>query len=252
MKKFLAMFLALCMLLSCVVVVSAAEDEEAVETVTKITASDEGWDDKGVPTAADAPESSISYGKGQKGIGALQINFAAKGTAIEKYDISGMEALEFDLWVSNASLLDGIEFFYELTSGGTCDVKEDQMGPKTLGSWTADGALKDGWNHLTIPLSSWPTGGCDRTALNFIRFFNQTEADFGEEVLEAKLSDIKFTSANGNVPMNMEKGGNYSYFVDQDTRVFNLAAGEIAHGISGAYTAVADEGGSADFDAFGF
>lgn len=221
------MFLALCMLLSCVVVVAAEDEEKPVETVTVVSASDEGWDDKGVETEADAPELSISYGSGAKGIGALQINFTAKGYTIPSYDISAMEYLEFDLWLNNAALLSGVGFNYELTSSGTCDLKEDQMGTKPLDTYVEGGALKDGWNHVKIPLSDWPTGGCDRTAMNFIRFFNQDEADFGEEVLEAKLGAPKFTSAAGNVDLAMNEGWNYTYFVDETTRSWSFEAGEL-------------------------
>ena len=111
----------------------------------------------------------------KEGTGALKGKFNKDNTIqiainpYERIDISNWskEALHFWLYVSDASKLGG-PLRIELGSAGTYDVNEHQ--------WTlAAGALKNGWNDITLSFSSAKKskdGGADFSRICWLRIFN--------------------------------------------------------------------------------
>ncbi|MBQ7319052.1 MAG: hypothetical protein IJW97_02580 [Clostridia bacterium] len=85
-------------------------------------------------------------------------------------DARNADYLEMDIYVSDANAIQEHTSQYglhiEITSSGTCDREEYEFYPKNFAS-----GLKDGWNHLRLPISSAGiTGGtCDLRRVNYFR-----------------------------------------------------------------------------------
>ena len=112
------------------------------------------------------------------------------------YSIQDMDYIEFDVYFSHPALVKDIQFCFELTSSGTCDVEEDGI----LSSWGALADLKEGWNTVRIPLSAFTSGHCDRTRFNFLRIFSNQAFALPEGVkLEYYYRKVAFgTEAGGD------------------------------------------------------
>ena len=100
----------------------------------------------------------------------------------KSFDISEMKYIVFDLYVSDAALIDGIEFDFEISSAGKSD-NEELYWRMTLAALKGS-ALTDGWNHFEVDLSTYTkTQGAtpfDSTAWDFLRVYNRGEFDAGE------------------------------------------------------------------------
>lgn len=85
----------------------------------------------------------------------------AKPVNISKYENGSVHV---SLFVNDKSLIKK-ELFFELTSGGTCDVDEY--------NWNIPvSQLKNGWNELMLPIhSAMVTGKPDLSKINYFRFF---------------------------------------------------------------------------------
>lgn len=174
MKKLLALLLSLCLLVTSTVCVAAAaqKDDRPVAHTTEIAAP-KGPESSG--EYVDTPDAELVM---QQDVGTWGLahaiyfywfsNQAAPGVTPPVYDITGMDYFTFDLYVSDADALRGVQLGFELTSGGTCDMQEDSFFA-SLDEFTT---LQDGWNTVRIPLSVFPRGGADRSRINCFRIFN--------------------------------------------------------------------------------
>lgn len=95
----------------------------------------------------------------------------------------GANTLVMDLYISSVSTFySNSSCSFEMTSSGECDVAET--------SWNiAEYDLYDGWNHLELAIPK--DGGCDLTAINFMRFYTLTMTV--DEPLVVRLDNIYLT-----------------------------------------------------------
>ena len=105
--------------------------------------------------------------------GGLQILYKnSNNTAV---NITGMKYLTFDFYVSDAAALpESRNIFFELTSGGSPDQQEISYQLYTSDNESL--GIKEGWNHIIIPLSLFTdkTGGeMQWTYVNCFRMYNQ-------------------------------------------------------------------------------
>ena len=123
-------------------------------------------------------------------------------------NITGMKYLTFDLYVSDpAALPESRNIFFELGSGGTCDVEEISYQLYTSDNESL--GIKEGWNHIIIPLSLFTDkagGEMQWTYVNWFRMYNQNPITVNGEFTIAidnvafwsGLQDLK-TSGRGDV-----------------------------------------------------
>ena len=224
MKKFLAVLLTLCMLMSVITIpVSAAVEVDGKEIGADDTnyvgvsdgSSMDGW--AGGSVTIDS--STVNNGKTAT---AVRFDFTANGkgggqsfyvqyVAPSAKDISKMQYLAFDFWVDTAEtakILNQHQFMFELSSSGKADTSEINTGGATfLKVWGRE--LSVGWNHVRIPIGAYMTqqhsgvnGGkgdaFDATKWSFFRIYN---------------------NQNGN---GFTDGYKYSYMIDN----FRFEAGE--------------------------
>ena len=140
MKKLFAVMLAVMLLLSCMVIAPAAEEADRV-IITDGTVLD-GWNGEiksGIPEPVlneeldDYPVVSFTYtgdiyneggwknpvlGDGKTPTNGVKIHYKTAGTETKEYDLTGMNYLVFDLYVSDPSLVEDVNFWLELTSTG--------------------------------------------------------------------------------------------------------------------------------------
>ena len=225
MKKLLAIVLTLTLMLSGMVMGVAAEDtllsapvDGAAEEITITKCEDiSGWVDytgEGLPafeltTELDAEGASaimwkytgVVHSNGgwnrPEGATGVKINWKDPEGA---YDISGMNYLVMDLYVSHPDLIAGVRFDVELTSSGRPD-KLENSAQKTLPA-LAGTTLLEGWNHLEIPLTGFDVGkGTDQlplepTAWNFIRMYNLDGFDTLGETLVLAVKYLGFSTSS--------------------------------------------------------
>lgn len=102
---------------------------------------------------------------------ASQSSFA-NSASFKALDASDADTLAIDVYLSDPAMMAGIsEMYIEITSSGTCDKQEN--------AWPVHAALKSskiqaGWNTIYLYLNeSYETdGGCDLSAINYIRIFS--------------------------------------------------------------------------------
>ena len=124
-------------------------------------------------------------------------------------NITGMKFIEFDLYVTDASAFPFAKnIVLELTSGGQPDKQE--LAYRLYTGDNESMGLKDGWNHVVIPLSLFTdkTGGdLQLTYINCFRMYNENALEFeGDEFIVA-FDNVKFwdgmktlkTNARGDV-----------------------------------------------------
>ena len=119
-------------------------------------------------------------------------------------DATGMDMLEFDLYVSDLSLLTG-NFFpsaaaaLEITSSGTCDYEELLFTWEDIVRYGLAGQeLKQGWNHVIFPLSMAKENSAsaekfDISQIDFIRFYIIDTSKLGSDEYTVKLDNICLT-----------------------------------------------------------
>jgi len=119
-------------------------------------------------------------------------------------DATGMDMLEFDLYVSDLSLLTGNVFpstaaALEITSGGTCDYEELLFTWEDIVRYGLAGQeLKQGWNHVIFPLSMAKENSAsaekfDISQIDFIRFYIIDTSKLGSDEYTVKLDNICLT-----------------------------------------------------------
>lgn len=129
-----------------------------------------------------------------------------KSKGVESYDVSGMNYFAFDLYLSDASVLEGKKMYLELTSSGTVD-QQEICWEMTLDRMNGGKALVDGWNHVEVALNSYnqtPSNQkavFDNTQWNFMRLHNGDAFDAGESFTIA-LKNLYFSvlSSDGKLP----------------------------------------------------
>ncbi len=229
MKKSLAIVLCVLMLVSSLTVVSFAEQEEAPARVEITSGSTiDGWSnnsgaDSGIAVPAinteidDEGKGAVAItltgevypnggynnpaGKGTKPTNGLKLAYKAgedKPKGINKYDLTGMNYIVFDLYLSDASVLSGKKMFFELTSAGSLDKKEI-CWEMSLDELKGD-TLTDGWNHFEVALDSNnrttdTEGPFDSTQWRMLRFYNGDGFDAGEGYIFA-VKNVYFSSVS--------------------------------------------------------
>ena len=244
MKKFLAMLLAICMILSSMVLAVSAEGEEHPEESAKIEYDAiKGDGNTGEYTENGGATVTREMGAGEYTVAqalyfAWFANDAAKDVEVPTFDITGMDYLEFEIYVSHPDYLVGVPVCFELTSGGTCDKEEDSF-IKNADEWMLDkdgNYIKAGWNTVRVPLSLFPAAGADRTRINCFRMFNNGKVNVAEgETLVLTLKSFGFgTEADGitqPVPMDSEIGvGGGTWLNHKASNKTVLPAGKVTPG----------------------
>lgn len=165
MKKFLVLLLTLAMLLGCTTVFAAAQQ----------------------PIMGSVFEYAVPHAN------MMTIWNGASTT----HSIQNMDYVEYEVYFSHPELVKDIPFCFELTSSGTCDVEEDGI----VTTWGNLADLKQGWNTIRIPLSSYGATGCDRTRFNYLRIFNNQAFSLPNGVLlEYYFRKVSFgTEAEGDL-----------------------------------------------------
>ncbi len=105
------------------------------------------------------------------------------GLPFDPVDASRMDTLEFDMYVSDVSIFDrfaqgGMDTGLEITSSGKEDAEEIAWHLAEIRDLNEGEPVKEGWNHIILPLSSGATTGeINLAAVNFMRIFmvNETE-----------------------------------------------------------------------------
>ncbi len=203
MRKLLSVLLAVLMLASCMTVVAYADETAAPERliVTKLDLAT-GWSgsfqlDGGI----DGGDSCIAYTATANvtGVGA----FKAEYKATQTYDISEMQYLSFDLYVSNAQIFNAAPLCIELSSSGRCDHQEIAVTSAAGGLMPG---LKDGWNEIKINIDSLTSktagadpelsGPFDSTKWNYFRMFNSAEVNVGADRLTVAIDNFGFAPAD--------------------------------------------------------
>ena len=98
------------------------------------------------------------------------------------YDVSAMNYFVFDLYVSHPDKISGVNFWFELTSGGKSDVQEHNFYG-TLEAMKGS-TLYVGWNRIYLALDrlTQPSDiaeGLNTSAWNYFRLYNSTAFDAG-------------------------------------------------------------------------
>ena len=112
------------------------------------------------------------------------------------YDISGAAVMRLELYISDPSLLEGVNFMLELTSSSYPDTQESNRPIPLLNAGLR--SLGDGWYELNVPMSAFmpiaTDNACDYTRMNCIRMYCMDMIDCGDETLVIKLRHVSFAS----------------------------------------------------------
>ncbi len=123
--------------------------------------------------------------------------------ATKEFDVSPYTHLEFDLYVtqSDLSVFKAGQGQLELTSSGKCDVAELTFGPNII--WNQ--ITQDGWNHISIPLSSGSKNSTDATQVfdptrvNYFRFY-LVKLPQKETTITYQIDNMYFSTPNSPPP----------------------------------------------------
>lgn len=116
--------------------------------------------------------------------------------AFPAIDISGMDYLEFDIYLPSTAKLSNItkSTQLEITSSGVSDMNEVAWGSEILEGQS----LVDGWNHIKLALPEME--GVDKTAVNYIRWY-WTES--GSRIRNCYVANLRFTTEGSVEPENI-------------------------------------------------
>ena len=117
-------------------------------------------------------------------------------------DASTADSFEFDLFVSNAAALKDTNVELELTSSGAPDDREKRFVNASL-STLIEGGMKDGWNHVVLPLSKMgdhdPNAPIDWTNVNCFRQYYFAGVNTGDADLVVAYDNLIFTKEGKTV-----------------------------------------------------
>ena len=133
-------------------------------------------------------------------IGKAGEGFTLRKNSVGTVNASGFEFIEFEFYVSDASLLSKWDKFdhtsFEMTSSGTYDRNELGWTFAELLAANEGGEVKAGWNHIKVKLS---TGHPDNEKdagidLNNVKFFRIYMANPHEDInVTVKFDNVRFT-----------------------------------------------------------
>ena len=183
---------------------SSAEEQEKLVEASKAAETPAEPDDGSIKIPLDGPwdqcwpeaiegvdtQTRIYYNKpGPHGAGGFMFRYNEGGNKAEAVDISGMSYLEFDIYISEVSIIADVEFSFELTSSGTSD--KEESAKKFKGK---DTGWVNGWNHVKWGLDEFTAknGEFDPTRWNFIRWYNDTSLN-ATDWFQVGITNIKFT-----------------------------------------------------------
>ncbi len=220
MKKFLAVLLATLMVLSalatCIVLPAAAEEASAsganvieiTDGTDAATAEGEaGWQ----PLEVEGLTASVvTVGKDSAAVDAYGLEITTEITGVwtpfaylakDPSDLTGMEYVQFDLYLADYELVAGKDMVIEVASSATGDNGELQFSGRV--------SLANGWNTVRIPLSRFvqqPGDTFDKAAFNRFRVFFNTEdviaqpdaeAEEGDDPVYYAIKDLQFNNGLG-------------------------------------------------------
>ncbi len=205
MKKIVSVLLAALLLLSlmatAVMTVGAEEKTKVLYEIPNVLASNqndgksEGWRNSKVD-AGKAPLQEMQLND--------QIGFGATFSGAEPnffntirflyytatpYDLSDIKYIEFDLYISNASMYSSASnsIMVEICSSGRQDANEISTDIRP--------ELVDGWNHIKIEFAKLKSGSpepFDITAWNFFRLCVNGPYDTGSDELTMAIANLTF------------------------------------------------------------
>ena len=202
MRKLLTTLLAVLMLLSCVTVAAHAEETPERMILSEFDLATgwggilqlEGGIDGGDSCIAKTLDADI------EGTGGFKAEFKPAQT----YDISNMQYIAFDLYVSSAQIFNAAPLCIELSSAGTCDHQEIAV---TSAAGGVMAGLKDGWNEVKINIEALTSktsganadiaGDFDSTRWNYFRMFNVAPLKVGDGLTVA-IDNFGFAAADPN------------------------------------------------------
>ena len=206
MRKLIALLLCACLLVPFGIVASA---QDMVLLTTTAAPADEvmlinslelktGWSGNGSWRLDDFLNEgdsclSVTYTGSVAALGAMTVIFNANATDTKSYDISYMDYLEFDFYVSEAAKIQNVVFTIELTSSGAFDQQEN-AAPGTFSKFIGK-PLEDGWNHIKVNIGDlvYPcNGGLNPEKWNYMRIFNSDAIDAGEGLVLA-IDNLAFS-----------------------------------------------------------
>ena len=120
--------------------------------------------------------------------------------AFDPYDITDVEYVELHIDVTNAEQFMGIEFEFEICSGGACDTLENNYHGKFTG-------VKDGKNVIKVPIEKFTGisgGGFDKSSINYIRMYSN--AGTVSEAFTLYVDKVVFVNPKNMPKPNYESG----------------------------------------------
>ena len=162
----------------------------------------EGWNwSSSLNHAEGSFSASNTFGAGQT-LGNANILVLFQSKDGEGVDASAADTFEFDLYVSNAAALKDMNVELELTSGGRPDDHEKRYVNATL-SALIEGGMKDGWNHVVLPLSKMGDHDAnqpiDWTNVNCFRQYFFAGVNTGDADLVVAYDNLIFTKGGEKV-----------------------------------------------------
>lgn len=209
MKK-LALILALLTLISCMVLsVSAdaaeldAQEAAADEYSVSLFGMNSLMNDAGSNGAISLDTENQVAGSGCNSavIGKAGEGFTLRKNSVGTVNASAFEFIEFEFYVSDASILSKWDKFdhtsFEMTSSGTYDKNELGWTFAELLAANEGGEVKAGWNHIKVKLSTGHPDN-DKDAgidLSNVKFFRIYMANPHEDInVTVKFDNVRFTN----------------------------------------------------------
>ncbi|MBO5897809.1 MAG: hypothetical protein J6R04_02235, partial [Clostridia bacterium] len=203
MKKGLSLLLSILMLLSSLVLPTAAEtaSDASSDTLTIIPVSDmdsaDGWSGSAVLDTTNPYQGSGSLATSFTTVSeAGDIKFQYD-LASSPYDTTGMAYVYFDLYLSDADVFLGHNFELELRSPNGNDSHERRI-QQTLADFII-GTPKDGWNRARVAIADMKAAGLvTASSWCYLRFFNSSDTTIGTESVTStiKMDNVFFSSAS--------------------------------------------------------
>lgn len=218
-KKVLALALATLMICSCMVFTTFAADTPAAqategETIVPISTCEttDGFTaggSTGVVDTTDPWAGNASLATTINGVaGKAKIKYQYKNEAMT-FDATGMKTLVFDVYVSSAAAFD--QTIWKVELWGTGAGASNNSVQKTLTNFMGE-ALKDGWNHVEIPISDLKSNSSTNMHLwNYFRIFNNGgTAGIDGETHVFKLDNVYMTSREATSGAVFIQAGEFS------------------------------------------
>ena len=189
MKKLLTLLLALMVIIPSMIVISSASSAQPRTARVDVVYPFAGhlaanWTGEGNSYSYNKEEQAVSYSfEGQRtGVAVVKMLYRSP----QPYDVSNMNYVAFDLYISDVDAVANVKFELELRSSYGNDYNELRM-TRPLRDYT-ENSLVDGWNHFQIPLSDFEVHdrvgdsvSVDLTRWHYLRFFNSQTQTLGTQ-----------------------------------------------------------------------